>query len=216
MQRLVEATNSIVARLTRYQPTSSELSAILDGSRRAAAAIKTQGFSDHENELAKVVERNRDRLLAAAALENVNIRGNTIEQIITGGVNAHRLDDLEFRLPTGERLIVDIKTKLLDRASAPKAYNIDKMLRTLSQIDTSFAFFFIGLNTDRQIARSRLVSIFDPVIVSATRIQTHWAGRGSRGVTQLTGDLSRIFEVSYRSSVDVEAGKALLRSFVER
>ena len=28
------------------------------------------------------------------ALDNVNIRGNTIEQIITGTVNAHRLDDL--------------------------------------------------------------------------------------------------------------------------
>jgi hypothetical protein len=216
VQRLVEATNSIAARLTRFQPTASELVVLLDAPRRAAAAVLAPRFKDTEKRLTEVVERNRGNLLAAAALENVNLRGNAIEQIITGSVNAHRIDDLIFDLSTGERLIVDIKTKLLDRASAPKAYNIDKMLRTLSQADATFAFFFIGLNVVRQIARSRLVSIFDPVIVSATRIQTHWAGRASRGVTQLTGDLSRIFETAYHPSVDVEAGKALLRSFIER
>jgi hypothetical protein len=216
VQRLVEATNSIIARSMRFQPTPSELEILRNAPHRAAAVIKTDGFADSERGLSEIVERNRDRLLGAAALENVNLRGNTIEQIITGAVNAHRIDDLVFDLATGERLIVDIKTKLLDRASAPKAYNIDKMLRTLSQGDASFAFFFIGLNVAQQIARSRLVSIFDPVIVRATRIQTHWAGRASRGVTQLTGDLSRIFETTYHASVDVEAGEALLRSFIER
>jgi hypothetical protein len=216
VQRLVEATNSIAPRLTRFQPTPGELVVLLDAPRRAAAAILAPRFKDTEKGLTEVVERNRRDLLAAAALENVNLRGNAIEQIITGSVNAHRIDDLVFDLSTGERLIVDIKTKLLDRASAPKAYNIDKMLRTLSQADTTFAFFFIGLNVVRQITRSRLVSIFDPVIVSATRIQTHWAGRASRGVTQLTGDLSRIFETTYRASVDIKAGEALLRSFIER
>jgi len=35
------------------------------------------------------------------------------------------------------------------------------------------------------------------VIISATRVQTHWAGRASRGVTQLTGDMTRIFDPSY-------------------
>jgi hypothetical protein len=216
VERLVEATNSIIARSMRFQPTPGELAILRDAPRRAAAAITARRFKESERELSELVERNRDRLLAAAALENVNLRGNAIEQIITGAVNAHRVDDLVFDLATGERLIVDIKTKLLDRASAPKAYNIDKMLRTLSQDHTSFAFFFIGLNVSHKIARSRLVSIFDPVIVRATRIQTHWAGRASRGVTQLTGDLSRIFETTYQASVDVAVGEALLRSFIER
>jgi len=38
-------------------------------------------------------------------------------------VNAHRLDPV-FSLADGGRLNVDVKTKLLDRASAPKDYNI--------------------------------------------------------------------------------------------
>jgi hypothetical protein len=216
VERLVEATNSIIARSTRFQPTPGELAVLRDAPRRAAAVITAQRFKMSERELSELVERNRTRLLAAAALENVNLRGNAIEQIITGAVNAHRVDDLVFDLATGERLVVDIKTKLLDRASAPKAYNIDKMLRTLSQANTSFAFFFIGLNVSQRIVRSRLVSIFDPVIVRATRVQTHWAGRASRGVTQLTGDLSGIFETTYEASVDVEASDSLLRSFIER
>ena len=114
------------------------------------------------------------------------------------------------------RLIIDIKTKLLDRASAPKAYNIDKILSLLSDKGTVFAFFFIGLNASKNICLSRLVSIFDPVIIGATRVQTHWAGRASRGVTQLTGDVSRIFDDRYQPSVDVAAGGTLLRSFIER
>ena len=216
VERLVEATNSIVGRIVRYEPSPTELAILMAAPRRAAIMIAEPGFKDTELQLSGIVKRNRDSLLVAAALENVNLRGNAIEQIITGAVNAHRIDDLVFDLTTGERLIVDIKTKLLDRASAPKAYNIDKMLRTLSHDGSGFAFFFIGLNVVRQIARSRLVSLFDPVIISATRIQTHWAGRATRGVTQLSGDLSGIFEPTYRASVDVQAGEVLLRSLIER
>jgi hypothetical protein len=96
VERLVEATNSIIARLTRYQVTDSSRAIILDAPARAAAALNTEEFQTIERELASIVERQRQGLLQAATLDNVNIRGNTIEQIITGSVNAHRLDDLIF------------------------------------------------------------------------------------------------------------------------
>jgi hypothetical protein len=216
VDRLVEATNSIVARSTRYEATAEGVARILNAPSRAAAALNSPHFEAAERELTSLVARNQQALLQAASLDNVNIRGNTIEQIITGTVNAHRLDDLVFDLPSGGRLIVDIKTKLLDRASAPKAYNIDKVLSLLSSAETVFAFFFIGLNASEGISRSRLISIFDPTVISATRIQTHWAGRASRGVTQLTGDISRIFDPNYKPSVDVDSGVVLLKSFLER
>jgi hypothetical protein len=215
VERLVEATNSITARATRFQGTEQEFATILDAPMRAAAAIEAGSFYETEKQLSGIVKRHRGELLQAAALDNVNIRGNKIEQIITGEVNAHRLDDLTFNL-NGFQLVVDIKTKLLDRASAPKAYNIDKMLKTLSKKQNVFAFFFIGLNASENLAHTRLVSIFDPVILMATRIQTHWAGRASRGVTQLTGDLSRLFDAHYETSVDVDRGKAFLQSLIER
>ena len=178
--------------------------------------IKTSEFVATERQLAAVTGENKEKLLRAGSIDNVNLRGNSIEQIITGTVNAHRLDDLVFPLPNGGRLIVDIKTKLLDRASAPKAYNLDKMLSLLSEPGTVFAFFFLGLNPSQGLLQSRLISIFDPAIINATRVQTHWAGRASRGVTQLGGDLSRIFDAPYTPSVDIPSGVRLLRSFIER
>jgi len=200
----------------RCELTPAILARVLEAPGRAATALGTAEFQQVERDLSAVIVRHRGELLRAAALDNVNIRGNTIEQLITGEVNAHRLDDLSFPLASNNRLIVDIKTKLLDRASAPKAYNIDKMLRLLADGDTVFAFFFIGLNAADQTISTRLVSIFDPVILRATRIQTHWAGRQSRGVTQLTGDMGLIFSRDYHPSVEVEEGQALLRLFAER
>ena len=213
--RLVETTNAIVARLARFQPTANQLAVLLDAPARSAAAIDTPAFQSAEKKLAGVIEQNSGKLIKAAALENVNLRGNTIEQIITGEVNAHRLDDIMFDLATG-KLTVDIKTKLLDRASAPKAYNIDKMLSLLSEPGSVFAFFFVGINAAEKIVRARLISMFDPIILKATRVQTHWAGRGSRGVTQLTGEIGRIFAHDYRPGVRVEDGQTMLRLFLER
>ena len=140
IERLVEATNAIAARSTRYQGTAEDIATILTAPARAASAIKTENFLDTERELSRIVERHREALLQAAALDNVNIRGNTIEQIITGEVNAHRIDDLSFNLVNGLQLVVDIKTKLLDKASAPKAYNIDKMLTIYQTKKTSLHF----------------------------------------------------------------------------
>ena len=214
--RLVEATTAIVGRSTRFDVTAEVLARLMEAPNQAALAVKSARFHEVERQLSERVEARRDELLLAAALNNVNIRGNTIEQIITSGVNAHRIDDLIFPLAGSVHLVVDIKTKLLDRASAPKAYNIDKMLHLLAQGDKVFTFFFIGLNAASHTINTRLVSIFDPIILRATRIQTHWAGRQSRGVTQLTGDISRIFAGDYRQSIEIEESLRLLRSFVKR
>lgn len=216
VERLVETTNAIVARATRFKLVSDDLSIILDAPARAAVALDLPQVAEIERELNAIIQRHRNELLTAAKLDNVNIRGNTIEQLITGELNAHRLDDLTYDLPGRGTLIVDIKTKLLDRASAPKAYNIDKMLRTLSRPGSIFCFYFIGIDASDGVICSRIVSIFDTVVLSATRVQTHWAGRESRGVTQLTGNIAEIFTPHYRPSVDVQRGKAFLTQLIER
>jgi hypothetical protein len=166
VERLVEATNAILARATRFAPVGDDLSIILDAPTRAARALNLPRVAEIERELTAIVQRRRAELLRAATLDNVNIRGNTIEQLIAGELNAHRLDDLTYDLPGDGTLIVDIKTKLLDRASAPKAYNIDKMLRTLSRPGSIFCFYFVGIDASHGAIRSRIVSIFDPTVLS--------------------------------------------------
>jgi hypothetical protein len=214
--RLVEATRGIVGRSMRYEVTEEAREQLLKAPTRAEVALQTIDYRDVALRLSTQIEKARAALLAAAALDNVNIRGNTIEQIVTGDVNEHRLDDLAFALSNGMQLMIDVKTKLLDRASAPKAYNIDKTLAFLAKPGSVSCFLFIGIDVEKNIVQTRLVSIFDPIIVKATRIQVLWAGRSSRGVTQLSGDLSNLFTANYHPGVDVKGGQALLELFLKR
>jgi hypothetical protein len=130
--RLVEATNLIIGRDSRFRPTDAERTTLLAAPERAKTALRSRVFQEVEEEL-RVRVRDRQRLiLESASVDNVNLRGNAIEQILTGDLNAHELGDL-LRDLDGGRLVIDIKTKLLDRASAPKAYNVDKMLKFLAE-----------------------------------------------------------------------------------
>lgn len=213
--RLVEATNNIAPTGTRFEPTTEQTSNILASVDIAKALSRHQEYKSLASSLRKIVENNRTAILTAGQINNVNVRGNTIEQIVTQGANVHGPEDLTFELRVGPRVMVDVKTKIVTLLSSPKAYNIDKVLRLLSIGNTVFSFFFIGLNLQRQDLSTCLVSILDQTILTATRIQFHWAGRNSRGVTQLTGDLSSIFEPGFRETVNVANAKAFLHRLVK-
>ena len=216
LERLVGTTNAIAATKMRFEPSEAEVASILASPRRAAAAVASLAYQDAEAILLQTFEQNREALLAAASIDNVNLRGNRIEAILTGAITAHRLDDLIVPLSGTGRLVVDIKTKLLDRASAPKAYNVDKILKLLADPDQTFAFFFVGLDPTRKVAKGRLVSMFDSVVLDATRVQHHWAGRASRGVTQLGGELGSLFDAGYTPSIDELTAVAFVRSLIEK
>ena len=215
VERLVQATHRIVGRDLRFRPSLTDRALILSAPERAAEAMSFDAISEIEGQLNERVHRNKPAILSAARAENVNLRGNAIEQIITGGVNVHELGDLEFIPRPGTRLLVDVKTKLLDRASAPKAYNIDKFLSALAQPAIVLAFYFIGVDLSAGTVSTRLVSVFDPVILEATRVQFHWAGRNSRGVTQLTGGIRKIFEANYHKTVAIQTAKSLLSRMLD-
>jgi hypothetical protein len=113
-------------------------------------------------------------------------------------------------------LTVDIKTKLLGRPSAPKAYNIDKMLAVLSEPGSVFAFLVIGVDLGSERISARLVTVLDNAILDATAVQHHWAGRTSRGVTQLSRRFDRVLAPDFRPSVDVGRARRFLTGLVEQ
>ncbi|HRJ44954.1 MAG TPA: hypothetical protein PL105_23860, partial [Caldilineaceae bacterium] len=80
---------------------------------------------------------------------------------------------------------------------------------------TVFSFFFVGINVDSGYVVTCLVFILDETILNATRVHFHWAGRNSRGVTQLTGDLKRVFEPDFLESVNVDQAKEFLQKLIE-
>jgi len=213
VERLVEATNAIVPRDLRFRPTGTELTEILLAPDRTLGALRSQWYGRVVSELQSVVANQTDGILSAALIDNVNLRGNTIEQLITAGGDSHRLDDLRLDVPAGQ-LSIDIKTKLLDRASAPKAYNVDKMLAFLARPGTVAAFLLVGVDVARQRIECALVPILDDTLLQATRVQHHWAGRGSRGVTQLSGPFGRVFEPGYTPRVQSEEAQAFLEGLV--
>ena len=215
LERLVEATNAIVGYDRRFRPSNEQLDVLWEAPNRAKASLVDPNFNAIENELVGQVNALAGEILNAASIDNVNLRGNAIEQLLTRGGNAHELGDLKYNIGDGKRLVVDIKTKLIDRASAPKAYNIDKMLSFLSEPNSYFAFLIIIVNLSEQTVTARLLSIFDTALLQATGVQYHWAGRTSRGVTQLSGRFGRAGTVDYLPSIDLAESERFLKKLLE-
>ena len=214
LERLVEATNEIVARNVRFEPTDAERDAILKSPARFASAVNSAEYIEAERDLVARMEAARSDILTAAQIDNVNIRGNAIEQLITGEDKAHELGDFVRPLAEGE-LVIDVKTKLLDRASAPKAYNVDKMLRLLAQPGSVLAFFMIGIDTEKGRVTGRLLTVLDDALRNSTVVQHHWAGRGSRGVTQLSGLFGQSLSGTFKPMISEDAARIFLQRLID-
>lgn len=214
LERLVESTNDIGARNTRFQPSSTELETILGAPHRFTEAIDSEEYAMAERCLSARLDAERTQILAASRIDNVNQRGNKIEHLITGKENTHGLGDIVFPM-IGGNLVIDIKTKLLDRVSAPKAYNVDKMLKLLAQPDSVLAFFIIGVDVSGERVSGRLLTVLDDALRKSTVVQHHWAGRGSRGVTQLSGNFGQTLSPTYQSTINIEDAQSFLQRLIE-
>ncbi|PYR77267.1 MAG: hypothetical protein DMF86_09660, partial [Acidobacteria bacterium] len=92
---------------------------------------------------------------------------------------------------------------------------IDKYLHSLSQGHTVISFFFVGIDVSTGTLRTGFASTLDRSIINATHVQFHWAGRNSRGVTQLTRDLSVVFATGFRERVDVSHARVFLQELMD-
>ena len=146
LARLVAATTSISPKGLRFEPSEAELARIRRSPETSARAEREGHIAAREQQLVAQLTVHRQKILELAAIDNVNLRGNAIEQLLTGAGNLHLLGDRVFEEPGDLRLVVDLKTKLLGLSSSPKLYNIDKMLKELATTDTVFCVFFIGID----------------------------------------------------------------------
>lgn len=215
LKRLVSATDEIVGTVARMVIDPAQERVILSAADLAAEISNDPEYLAIAGRLAESVEERSADILAAAAIDNVNLRGNRIEQIISDAGNFHRLDDLIFSIRRRVRVLVDIKTKVLTLQSNPKGFNIDKYLRTLAEGDTLISFFFVGIEPNARVVRTGFASTLDETVINATNVQFHWAGRNSRGVTQLTGGLSTVFEPGFRERVDAAHARVFLQELME-
>lgn len=215
LARLVDATDAIAGTGKKFVLSPAGFDALKEAPNVASIVARSDAYHAVKRKLDAIVRERRDAILQASLIDNVNLRGNRIEQIISDATNQHGLEDLQFRLPEGHLVLVDVKTKMLDLQSNPKGYNVDKVLAMLTNGATTMSYYLIGIDRVQKNIYTSLVSILDSSLLDATRIQFHWAGRNSRGVTQLSSDLSAIFSSRFREEIDVPKARAFLLSLAD-
>ncbi len=233
IERLVEATNNITPKKPKFNVTIENRKAILESPYRTLRFIESPYYENLIHDLKKRTLRHKEAIITAAFIDNVNIRGRLIEELICTD-DPRVAKSLVDKIEKGELLsgstdqklgdynkefahfhtATDIKTKILFLQSEPKAYNVDKLLEYLSQKDTVYFFFFVGIDSNSEI-KMKLVSVFNSKLLDATRTRFHWAGRNSRGVTQFDGNkLKEIIELK-DDSIDIDKAVEFLNKLID-
>ncbi|MCL2696131.1 MAG: hypothetical protein FWE69_07385, partial [Clostridiales bacterium] len=233
--RLVETTNNISPTGEKFNVhVGDRLTNIMQSPERASRFVDSLEFSDLFRELNTRTETFKNEILVAACIENVNLRGRIIEYLIAGEDAAMReqlvnvlVSGNEFpRLVTRDglgdytkaypdyRTETDIKTKIMILSSAPKGYNLDKMLEFLSDEKSVFMIFFVGIDYIQKSIKTKLISMFQNTLVDNTVMQSHWAGRNSRGVSQFNGEAIKRIILNEENTIAVSQAKTFLERIV--
>lgn len=206
LERLVEATNGIVPRKSRFEAESDfQIENLKYSPNRAVEFMASPEFNDLQSDLNKRTSRVSDYIAVASLIDNVNLRGRFIEKLITTddmelvqtlvqALEDQKSMDLKSDQDLGDYskeyknfiTKTDIKTKVLFLSSAPKAFNVDKLLSFLASNDSVYLFFIVGIEDGGRV-KTQLTSVFNPEFIKTIRVQHHWAGRATRGEAQFSG-----------------------------
>jgi hypothetical protein len=214
IERIVENTLHIKAKGERFNPTDNQLKTIRESPTVIKNIESESEFIELREELFQKVNELKNEILKTSTIDNVNLRGNAIEQLITEDENSHELGDIFEIINDNCSIIIDVKSKLLNFSSAPKAYNIDKLLEAISDEKTYFGYLFIGVDDKSNEVKVALVSFLDKFLISNTKIQHHWSGKNSRGTAQLTDNIKNVFAKDFRSEVDSELSKTFIEKLI--
>lgn len=237
LSRLVDASAKIKPKSQKFVPTEDEENNIYDSIDRAKAFVVSDNFHVLEEDLNQRCASCRNEILIASHIENTNIRGSLIESLITSSDEVRKqlidnLDSMEKALPSYDTrnglgdycrkfdngvTYTDIKTKVIYLNSNPKAYNIDKFLEQMSDSDSVFLFFFIGIDKTH-IFKTLLCSVYHQKLIENTLLQFHWSGRSTRGVAQFNGEAidEMLKEPAFHNQIDVESARQFLQKLLAR
>lgn len=211
--RIIAATQAIAGARTLWSPSPPEVDRILTAPQLAHAISDEPDYVKLAARLDAVTQQKRDRILAAARDTNAKTRGDRIEKLVTGAAKNQGLGDLAVQVLT-VTISVNVKSKRLDLSSAPKAYNVKKLLQDLALGNRLLAILFVGVDPNRDLVMTRLVSVFDRTLLAAARIDLRWSGRGTRGTIQFSGSLDAIWREGFHESIDVGRAQELLRQWI--
>lgn len=237
LRRLVDASSEIKPKSEKFNPTDIQLINILNSVDKAKEFILSDNFSVLNTDLQKRCKTCREAIWVASRIDNVNIRGRIIEAMITAQDDDRdsiikNLKELEHALPVYDtknelgdynrtfdngNTYTDIKTKVIYLNSAPKAYNIDKFLAKMSEKNSIFFFFFIGID-ENGICSTKLCSVYHKELIETSIIQHHWAGRSTRGVVQFDGKTINaiLHNMEFKNEINKDISKKYLSELLAR
>lgn len=237
LARLVEATNGIAPTGIKFEVSEKDEISILKAPLRAKNFSESAEFNQLKTELDELVEKFQSEILIASLIENVKIRGNIIEYLIAGKDEAlkqnliialqnktdvppfktdNELGDYIKDFGDAYHTATDIKTKIMILNSNPKAYNLDKILSFLSGDNSVFMFYFVGIDFHKEVLSPVLVSMFHDKVLENTILIKHWAGRNSRGVSQLNGTkIKELFTDKSPTNISLEKSIKFLKNVIE-
>ena len=204
-ERIYGLTNQIQGKRARFEPSAAQKAFLLESHKRSCDFLNSYRFQALSDDLKRRVERNSKAIVIAGTFVNAKLRGEIIEHLITSDDDA-KLSELrmcienngvpDFTNPHGltdyERIFgniktgTDIKTKVMYLESQPKGFSIDDILRYLSEENTVFLFYWVGIEKDETL-RLQLLPVFESNMLSNSRIQKHWSGINQRGHIQFDG-----------------------------
>lgn len=147
LERLVEETNNINPQNKRTLLDEERTAYILESVQRSQDFIDSKAYRELEKILENKVQQVHTEINLLADTDNVNLRGRRIEYLVTTDYQATKpvrdailneepipaiqtpngLGDFTYQTDQ-MTVVVDIKTKLANKASEPKGYNVDKLL----------------------------------------------------------------------------------------
>ena len=84
----------------------------------------------------------------------------------------------------------------------------------MSEETAVFLFYFVGINEDNNI-ETVLCPVYCKKLIEGTRIQTHWSGRSSRGVTQFDGEMINNLIKKKNIAIDDQKAKDWVQYLLE-
>lgn len=237
LKRLVDASAGIKPCSEKFNPDALQEQNLMEAPNRAKAFIESKNYCVLLEDLQERCRKSADAIIVASRIENVNIRGRLIEALITTDNLTRRkllmdLSNLEKALPIYDTknglgdyvrhfedsdTYTDIKTKIVYLGSNPKAYNIDKFLKCMSEEKSVFLFFFIGIDQDG-IMNTILASVFHQELLDTMQLQFHWAGRSTRGVAQFVGTTidTMLKRKKFKNNISTENAVLFLKQLLDR
>jgi len=207
-ERIYGLTSQIKGKKPKFMPTEEQKQHLMGSGQRSLKFLNSEFFQLLSDDLKRRVERNSKAIVVAGSfIKNAKVRGEIIEYLITSDDDAKlseicsdlaKNDIPEVTNPHGfldyERTFediqagIDIKTKVMYLDSQPKGFSIDDALLYLSEENTVFLIYWVGIEKDETL-KLQLLPVFERNMLKNHHIQKHWSGINQRGHIQFDGKM---------------------------